>query len=292
MRVISCRVRYRPRWSAGLTVVLALLASSRGASARGRLAVLLSADDDVTLADNLTEVAISTLATRRDGDLIGTQELRGRLTESLAPGRLETCLARAACLAEVKSASGADRAVFGVVHRHGDHVTLTLTLVELGTATAASRFSQTIPYAVDGLIALLRQGLEASFSNLARATSPAVKEVPFAQLAMTRTVNVSPNLHLEARHSTAVGRRGATAAYVGLSAGALGIFALSSAVVLGNIANQPLMGETRAEQQTDLARRESYHDAATGLTIAGSILTATAVGAVVWWLRAGEESRP
>ena len=50
-----------------------------GSAARARLAVLLSADDDVALADNLTEVAISTLAARRDGDLVGTQELRGRL---------------------------------------------------------------------------------------------------------------------------------------------------------------------------------------------------------------------
>ena len=63
----------------------------------------------------------------------------------------------------MKTASGADRAVFGVVHRDGNQVTLKLALVELGTGAETSRFSQTIPYALDGLIATLRQGLEASF---------------------------------------------------------------------------------------------------------------------------------
>ena len=66
----------------------------------------------------------------------------------------------------------------------------------------------------------------------------------------------------------------------------------STAVVLGNIANQPLMGDTRAEQQADLARLERYNDAATRFAIAGSILTATAVGALIWWLRSDEETRP
>jgi hypothetical protein len=281
--------------SVGLAVAVGLLTSSPAALARGRLAVLLSADDDVALADNLTEVAISTLATRRDGDLVGTQELRGRLLEILPPGGLEACITLPACLTEVKTASGADRAVFGVVHRDGDQVTLKLALVELATGAEASRFSQTIPYAVDGLIATLRQGLEASFANLPPppAGPPAAATVmPVAHLALAQAVNASPNLHLEARPPAAVGGRSAMAAYVGVSAGALGLLALSTAVVLGDLANQPLRGDTRAEQQADLARLERYDDAATGFAIAGSILTATAVGALIWWLRSDEEARP
>jgi hypothetical protein len=270
-----------------LVVAVGLLASPPVAAARGRLAVLLSADDDLALADNLTEVAISTLAARRDGDLIGTQELRGQLVAILPPGGLEVCITSTACLAQVKTASGADRAVFGVVHRDGDQVTLNLAVVELGTGVEAARFSQTIPYALDGLISTLRQGLEASFAKLpsAAANPPAV--TPVARLAMAQPVNASPNLHLEARPPAEVGRR-SVAAYVGLGTGALGVVALSTAVVLGNIANQPLMGDTRAEQQRDLARREGYRDASIGFAVAGSILVATAVGALVWWLRSGE----
>jgi len=270
-----------------LVVAVGLLASPPVAAARGRLAVLLSADDDVALADNLTEVAISTLAARRDGDLIGTQELRGRLVAILPPGGLAACITSTACLAEVKMASGADRAVFGLVHRNGDQVTLNLAVVELGTGAQAARFSQTIPYALDRLISTLRQGLEASFAKLppAAANPPAV--TPVAQLAMSRSVNASPNLHLEARPPAEVGQRSAMAAYVGLGTSALGVVALSTAVVLGNIANQPLMGNTRAEQQADLARRESYRDAAIGVAVVGSLLMATAFGALVWWLRSG-----
>ena len=74
--------------------------------------------------------------------------------------------------------------------------------------------------------------------------------------------------------------------------GALGVVALSTAVVRGNNANQPLMGDTRAEQQADLARREDHRDAAIGFAVAGAILTAAALGALVWWLRSGEGSRP
>ena len=44
------------------------------------------------LADNLTEVAISTLAERRDRDLVGMRELRGRLPRCCPTGTVAACL--------------------------------------------------------------------------------------------------------------------------------------------------------------------------------------------------------
>jgi hypothetical protein len=252
--------------------------------------VLVAAQGDGALADNLTEVAISALAERRDRDLVGMRELRGRLSEILPDGDIEACLGRADCLAALGVAAGAERAVIATVHRAGDQLTLDLSLTDTRTARPDARFSRTIPWDMGQLIATLRTGLAELFnptpSPVAAATPPAIR------LASAAGDSGAPPVHLDLARRAETGASGrgtgsrAAYAYAGFTAAALAVIAFSGAVVRGGMADATLIGSTRAEMQADLQQRKGYATTADELLVAGGALTVAAAAALVWWSRA------
>src|SRR5690349_5992950 len=69
----------------GFLVFLVAFALAGRAAARERLAVLIAAERDPGLADNLTEVAIAAAAETPGSELVGRRELRGRVAELAEP---------------------------------------------------------------------------------------------------------------------------------------------------------------------------------------------------------------
>jgi hypothetical protein len=265
------------------TAFAALMVASGPAAARDRLAVLMAAEGDAALANNLTEVAISTLAERRDRELVGMRELREGLTEILREGGLEACVTRPACLARVGVAARAERAVIGTVHRTGDELTLELSLTDLRTARHEARLSRTIPADMGGLVAALQEGLSQLFQSMA---PPIQSKEPALPPATPPPLHLDLPKRAESREET--GRsRSSLPAYLGFGAAALAVVAFSGAVVRASLATAPPMGETRAETQADLERRKGYARVANELWLAGGTLTAASAAAFFWWWRAG-----
>jgi hypothetical protein len=270
------------RAAVALGALLAIAAASRPALARARLAVLILVDSDPALADNLTEVAISALAERRDRELVGTRELRRRLSSLLPVGEQAACLARPACLAEVGAAAGAEQAVIGSVRRQPDGFQLDLALTDTRTAVRAARVSRAVPPELPALIAAVREGAAALFE---RAPAGAVAtELPPpaptpAAVDLTRRDERAPS---------PAPRRASIAAYLGVGAVALAAVAYSAAAVRGGIATATPVGASRADTQADLERREVYAREANDLLIVGGALSAAGGAAFVWWWRSSE----
>src|SRR3954454_22465204 len=88
-----------------LALLLALTAMAHAAAGNDRLAVLVFVEGDPELSDNLTEVAISKLAQRRDRRLVGVRELREQLVDILAGQGMAGCLAQPDCVARIGTAA-------------------------------------------------------------------------------------------------------------------------------------------------------------------------------------------
>src|SRR4051812_15774052 len=158
-----------------IAAALLLPAATTPAMARERLAVLMVAEAEPALADDLTEVAIAALAERRDRELVGTRELRGRLAGVSPEGGLGACLDRPDCLARVGAAANADRAVIGRVRASGDGHQLDLALTEMRTAEILARVTTTVPAGMDPLIAAVRAGVNQLF---APNVAPKIRAAP------------------------------------------------------------------------------------------------------------------
>jgi hypothetical protein len=285
--------------NAGLarSAVLALLfvlAGSRAASARERLAVAIVAADDAELGDNLTEAAISTLAERGDDELVGTRELRRRLADDPSAPELEICVVQPACVARIAAAVGARRAVVGEVHRQEAGYLIQLALASSGTGAREADWSRQVPGDVQSLVGAIATGVRALFA--AKAASPNGAAVPLTRAPVSLPArDGAPALHLEAavpanRDSSRHGN--ARAGYLGVTALGLAVIAFSAAAVAGNTAEAPVIGTTRAEMQADLQRREGYASVANGLLAAGVALSLTAGTLFAWWWRSERPSNP
>src|SRR5262249_3731699 len=148
---------------------------------RERLAVLIVCDGDPNLSENLTEVAISTLAEYRNYDLVGSHELRPPLGEILGGEGIASCLGHPACLAQIGAAAGATRAVIGDVRRTEDQFAVHVTLTETGTGRSEAESSRDVPMQMDRLIAAVQTAVsELSRPRVApaeRSTSRDLKQL-------------------------------------------------------------------------------------------------------------------
>jgi hypothetical protein len=266
---------------------------ARPAVARERLAVLIAVEDDPVLADNLTEVVISALAERRDRDLVGLRELRGRLPESVGrEGGLAACLAEAGCLAELGAAAQADLAVIGTVGRAGGALGLDLALADVRTARRTGRFARAALPDLPALIAALHDGLDQLFprapsvrADVAGAPSPSASRLPVPPAP-------PPPPIVTARDGRAPGRGHASpASYVAFSAGGLAVVSFSAAAIRGSMGDARPVGSTRAQAMADLERRQGYAIEANYLLAAGTVL-ALAAGAAVLWLWRADRAHP
>lgn len=264
----------------GIAAALVLSATTAPAIARERLVVLMVADADPALADDLTEVAIATLAERRDRELVGARELRARLADVLPEGGLAACVDRVECLARVGVVASAARAVLGRVHSRGEGHHLELTLAETRTGEILGRVSTAVPAGIDPLIAAVRAGVGRLLAPDTTATHRTPPAVSLAALPSEHTAAVS--LVSKAPEPA---RPHAWVPYAGGGAAVLAAIAFSAAAVTGTIAGEDPVGDTRVLAQADLEHRKAYATTANELLIAGGVLTAAAGAAFVWWLR-------
>ena len=147
---------------ASVLAILCVMAGSRAASARDRLAVVIVADGDEELADSLTEVAISSLAERGDHELVGARELRVKLSELRSAPKLDTCVVQPACLARLGRAVGARRAVIGAVRKNGTDSTLELALVDTDSGVKDANWSRVVREDVGSLVSAVATGVKRS----------------------------------------------------------------------------------------------------------------------------------
>lgn len=277
-----------------LLVVLALL--PRASSARERMAVMIIAGGDDALSDNLTEVAISTLAEAGEADLIGVRELRGRVGAALQGQTWDRCVADPVCLAGVLTAADAGRSLVGIVRRDADAFALSLSLDATKAPATPLAFSRLVPLDVPALIEAVKNGVttllaqggpvatggSAAPAHLAPSAA-ATAAPPAAPLSPAITASGPPpvSLALTAKSPS----RSSTPRYVGYAATVLTGVALSGAAITGVLANAKPTGATRAEEQADLDRRHQYATDTNRLLVLGGVLALAAAVAFIWSAR-------
>jgi hypothetical protein len=258
------------------TLVLLLLALTRPAVAGTRLVVLIIADD-AALSNNLTEVAISRLAEKPGYELLGLHELEDRLNElpTVKTQGLRACLALAACLSELSAMAHAERAVIGDVHREGDHYRLDFALVDAKTGTAPARLSRESPLELGPLISAVQIGVSELVPDA--AIEPR-QPPPVAGVENPSQVrNGAPRAVEQTSTRDEKREKSSVLPYVAYGSAALAVIAFSAAAVTGTLATAPPTGESRAEVQEDVDRKQDYATVANGLLIAGGVFTGVAV---------------
>jgi hypothetical protein len=269
-------------------MIQAVLGASAFGSAEGRMAVMIVAESDPTLSDRLTEVAIAKLAQRRDLRLVGTHELRSDLDDVLDAQSLVACVERPECLARIRDATDADQLLVGVVRKVLDHFQARVFLVNTRSGVREAERLAADATTVSDLIALIQREVAAVLAparaGAAPASAPARVPPPApAALALQALPARPPAMTLERK--PAPQRAGKWLGPFGYAAGGAAIVALSAAVVSGIEGNGTPVGDTRAEAQSDLNRRGSYADLATGLFVVGGTLAVTAGAALLWHWR-------
>jgi hypothetical protein len=258
-----------------------LLAAARPASARERLAVLVVAEQEPALADDLTEVVIADLAEHGDRELVGMRELRSRLGDVLPAAGLGACVDDPDCLARLGAAAAATLAVIAKVTARDGGYHLELALTEMTSAKIEAQMSTDVPHGFDELVAALRAGVRELFP--VRPEAPRLAPVPAAPASAAAA---GPTLSLVAREPGPPRTR-RWAPYAGAVATGLAAVAFSAAAVTGTIAMQEPSGTTRAMAQADLDRRQGYATFANGMLATGTVLAVAASAAFAWWWRGG-----
>jgi len=254
---------------------------TRPAAASTRLAVLIVADE-APLSDNLTEVAIARLAEKPGYELLGVRELETRMNElsTVKTEGLRACLAQPACLSQVAEIAGVERAVVGDVRRESAGYRVELSLVLGKTGAADAHLSRESSLDVEELIATVQAGV---FELVPDAPTGAEQAPPVARVESPPPPRPAPSAPEESRDSRKSGSP-SVSTYVAYSTAALAVVALSAAIVTGTIGAAPPVGNSRAEVQNDLERRQRYASLSTGLFVAGGVLAgASVVSFVVSW---------
>jgi hypothetical protein len=284
----------------GALVAVLLLGLPRSVSARERVVVHVSAEGDTTLGENLSEVIIAKLAETGDYELVGTGELRASASDiqTVREVGLDACLELPACLSEVGARAQAVRALLGRVRRAGSEYAVDLRLVRADTFRTEAQELERAPAELGSLIAAVQRGAGALVETTTRAPSapsspPAARALPdVPQTSAPASAGPpSPREAPKAAYSsvsTSTGpqpARGADSAwttYAGFAAAGLAVIAFSTAAITGGIATAPPEGDTRAERQKDIERRESYASTANAAFVAGGVLTAGSVVLFAW----------
>ena len=258
---------------------ICVLAAARPASARERLAVLVVAEQEPALADDLTEVVIADLAEHGDRELVGMRELRSRLGDVLPAAGLGACVEDSGCL--VRLGGAASEAVIAKVTARDGGYHLELALTDTTTAKVEAQVSTDVPDGFGELVAALRAAVGELYP--VRVEAPRLPAVPAAPAP---AIAAGPTLSLVAQEATPPRTR-RWVPYAGAVATGLAAISFSAAAVTGTIAMQEPSGSTRAMAQADLDRRQGYATFANGMLAAGTVLAVAAGAAFTWWWRGG-----
>jgi hypothetical protein len=258
-----------------------VLAAARAAASNDRLAVLVVVEGDPALSDNLTEVAISRLAQRRDSLLVGLREVRDSLGDILVEPGIGACVEQPACLARLGAATRAESALIGDVRRESAQFVVRLFLVNTQTAAREAEFTTTVPDDMKQLIASIRTGVVSLFEpKTAPPVASAPPQPPPPLPGLRENATPPPPVLLPGEAKPAARNRWLT--LVGYGAGGMAVVALSAAVVTGIEATGTPTGADRPETERDLGRREGYATVANALFIAAGALALTACAAFLW----------
>jgi hypothetical protein len=262
-------------------VAMVLRLTTLSAQAVGeRLAVLVVVDQDPELSDNLTVVAISKLAERRDRRLVGWRELHAQLSDVLEGKRISDCLERSECLSRVGAAARAGAALIGDVRRLGDQFAVRMVLVNTNSGVRDAEFSETVTGDLPAVISAVRKGADIAYTPKQATVRLEVPLRPIGETAAIPATRAPPLAAVEPAP-----RRARWAGPLGYVTGGLAVVSLSAAVVTGSLATANPAGSTRAEAQTDLDRRDEYARIANGLYLAAGALAASAVVLLLSQLR-------
>jgi hypothetical protein len=285
VRVRRCRAGnlLRLKTTASILVTVALLqggAVGRARAGGDRVAVLIVADRDPELSDNLTEVAISKVAERGGLRLVGWRELHDQLADIIDRDGLGDCLGQAQCLARIGAAARGDSALIGDVHRDNDRFAVHLVFVNTRTAVREAEFSESVGPDVAQLISAVRRG-----AGIVSAPKPATLALPPApaQALLQEGTLLTGSPMITAVQSAP--RRARWMATLGYATAGLAVVSLSAAVVTGSVASAKPTGMTRVEVQGDLERRDRYAGAANSLYLVGGALALGAAVLLVLHLR-------
>jgi hypothetical protein len=272
------------RFLAALLLPLFVLLAP-AACARERLVVLMLAERDPVLSENLAEVAIAKLAERGAWDLVGSPELMARLNDipTVKRNGLDACLSVPSCLSEIGVLASAKIAVVGRVRAEGSGYVLNVAFVDLASGVALAAIPEKAVPSVGDLVVEVQIAVEeltatdhapkpaaVGRAEPENAAGAAARPPPPPPPPVSRTVPAPP----PPRPVPAPNPSTPTSKYIGYAAAGLAVVALSAGVVMGAIGSAPPQGSTRAEKQADLTRREH-------LVTGANVLYATAAGAGV-----------
>ena len=270
-----------------------VLAATRVEAVGDRLAVLVVVAGDPELSDNLTEVAISKLALRRDRHLVGLREIRESLRDVVDEQGIGACVEQPTCLSRLGAAARAESALIGDVRREAGSFAVRLALVDTRTAVRVAESTASVPADIKQLIAAVRTGVAALLEPRAAPTLAPDAAGPSDLLAARPSPRPVPTLDLRGDMSTppAVSvlarkepqpRQPRWLLGVGYGAGGAAVVALSAAAITGSMATATPMGANRAEMAAHLDRLEDYATAANALFVAGGVLALAAIATFVW----------
>ena len=262
----------------GLLTVGFFLARAEAASTR--LAVLIVVDADPDLSAHLSEIAISTLAERREYRLIGWRELREQWLSIIGTEGVAKCLERPECLARVGGAAQADSALIGEVRRTQDQFLVRLVLVNTSTSTLEAESLERADNDIGRLIAVVQKGVRGIATP-----KPNLRELPpaLAPIGVNSEVKSAATPHIARPAVEPRPDRWPTMVAYGSAGGA--VISFSAAVAFGSLATAMPTGTTRAEVQADVERRDDYASVANGLYMLGGALVALAAVALAWHVR-------
>jgi hypothetical protein len=255
-----------------LGVAFVVLASGAArASTQERTAVLIVVADDTGLTDNLTDVAISALASLQRQEFVGSRELRTRSSTDLS-----VCVHELQCLFDLCRMAGARRAIVGIVDRHDDRAVVTVSLADLKQAKQDAVVSTQTSSSVDDLIAAVQ---EIAPTVLERLESMGPESADATAKHVTIVQSAPPPGNLVAAPAQ---RHERLKRSLGYSSAALAMIALSAAAVTGSMARATPVGAMRADAQRDLRQREDYAALTNYLLVGGALLATTAVLSFTW----------
>jgi hypothetical protein len=241
-----------------------------------RIAVLIVpvAPEDADLAENLTEVAISQLADRAAGELIGTPELRRFLDRENSKQGAISCSRDIACLRRIGEALAIDRFVTGVLRRRDDGFAVELRLIDPASDAPVRHLERaTSVSAVEPLIRVTQEAIDTLFAPAPLPASFGIRSAP-----------EDANVGLGDRDLGKTSPRRRWAPHVAYGTAGVALLSFAAAGIFGTLANADPSGPTRGAAQRDLELRESYATTANGLLIGGATFTviSAAAFALLW----------
>jgi hypothetical protein len=240
-----------------------------------RIAVLILpvAPEDAELAENLTEVAISQLADRAQGELVGSREVRRFLDRTDGVRGPVACFRDIACIRPIAKALAVDKVVAGTLQRTEGGFALTLDLVDPLSDAVGRRVQRSTAQGTESLIHAVQDAIEELFAPAPLPRPPSMQSEP-----------PGPAVVLDDRQPGKPPSRRRWAPKVAYGSAALAMLSFAGAAVFGTLAEADPSGPTRASAQRDLALREDYATTANGLLIASGAFAAisAAVFVLLW----------